>query len=164
MNLNKLDLIKETMKLWERSYCEPTTGWPGTWTIIWRCEKYHGKISTSYKSKNKPSDKKINELLIKELNERLNISKLQCSAQSVAFEHLRQPYIDLINEYKVKLIGIIINSPQKIKINTNDFSTEFSVNTQKQGDEFLSLLDDITVAEVIIDKIRSHVYKNTLRA
>lgn len=163
MNLNKIDLVKETIKLWECTYCELIQGWPGLYTIIWRCEKYHGKISTSCKSKTKPSDKKIVELLKKELNERLNVSKLQCSAQSVAVSCLTDSLIDLIQKYKNELINIIVKNPKSIRMNSDDFETVFMVRTQSQSELFLKTLNDINQAESMIDKIRLHVYRNTMR-
>lgn len=83
-----LTVPEKTMLLskaaWGLTYCEPTQGWPSQWTIVWRAEKYHGKIGTFIKSKNKPTAKKIDAALEKELLKRMR-SMLRCDAKRVAY-------------------------------------------------------------------------------
>lgn len=81
------ELLLSSSKIWAVSHVEPTYGWPGKYTIIWRAPDFHGKIGTSINSKSRPSKKQLEKLLKKELLERFN-SPLRCDAKRVAYAYL----------------------------------------------------------------------------
>lgn len=83
----KTNVMLESAAAWDLANCEPTYGWPGQWTLIWRSEKYHGKISGSLKSKTKPTASRIRKVLLSELTERFS-STLRCDAKRVAYRWL----------------------------------------------------------------------------
>lgn len=91
--MSELTIPEKTMLLsrdaWRVTHCEPSLGWPGKWTVVWRCEEFHGKIGAIFKSKSKPTEKRLSKELNKELLERFKSSR-KCDATRVAYQWLNK--------------------------------------------------------------------------
>jgi hypothetical protein len=74
---------------WKLTFAEEAKGWPGQWTLVWRCEEFHGKIGTFVKAKSKPTAARIKKALKQELIDRLR-SPLRCDAKRVAYLWLQK--------------------------------------------------------------------------
>lgn len=109
----KIDLIKKTKHLWHCTYCEPTQGWPGQWTVIWRSEDYYGKLSSSIESKERPTDTEIEKLLSSELAKRFK-STLRCDATRVAKLFLSKPYIAEIDGCKKEIENLVVRNSDEL--------------------------------------------------
>lgn len=80
-------LLLESVACWHPAHVEPTTGWPGQYTLIWRAPDFHGKIGAFIKSKSRPSKEIVKAALKKELLARFR-SPLRCDAKRVAYAYL----------------------------------------------------------------------------
>lgn len=87
---NKAELVKKTRHLWECTYLQPTQGWPGKWTVIWRSSEYHGKISGSIESKERPDERQVERCLTEELKQRFESNSIE-DAKRVARLYFFQP-------------------------------------------------------------------------
>jgi hypothetical protein len=80
-------LMLRSAEAWDLTYCKQTIGWPGLWTLIWRNDAWHGKLSSSLKQKKQPTKIQIKKCLEKELLERFQ-SVLKCDAKRIAFLYI----------------------------------------------------------------------------
>jgi hypothetical protein len=80
-------LLLKSAACWTPTHVEPTYGWPGQFTIVWRAPDFHGKIGAFIKSKTRPSKKQIGDALKRELLTRFR-SPLRCDAKRVAYSYL----------------------------------------------------------------------------
>lgn len=92
-------LLLKSAVAWTPTHVEPTYGWPGQYTIIWRAPLFHGKIGAFFKGKHRPSKTELQKLLKRELLTRFR-SPLRCDAKRVAYSYLEScatviPYKDV---------------------------------------------------------------------
>jgi len=152
-----LDLVKKTKHLWHCTYVELTKGWEKSnhWTIIWRSEKYHGKISWSgpLKKKSKPSDEVIQKILEHELNERFE-SSLDCDAKKVAMYFLTEPMDAEISGCQKEIEKLVTQQSDELgKILE-------SVSDSVLGNELCQRVKDIAHAQESRDELRKFIERN----
>jgi len=82
-------ILLKSAKAWNLSHCEPTTGWPGQWTVVWRAPDFFGKIGKFVVSKKRPNKEQLKLELEALLLERFQ-SPLRCDAKRVAYSYLEK--------------------------------------------------------------------------
>lgn len=80
-------MLLESVKIWTLTHAEPTQGWPGSYTLVWRAPDFYGKIGCIIKSKKRPSKKRVQAALKQELLSRFK-SPLRCDGKRVAYSYL----------------------------------------------------------------------------
>lgn len=99
--MSRSEIMLQSIDAWENTYTEPQNGWPGQWVVIWRSEKYHGKMGGFIKCKKKPTQKRIRKELVSELTRRFE-SKARCDGKRVAMSWLADNGKTLCEVYPAK--------------------------------------------------------------